>query len=87
LGYKSIKILNRSAIHIKFIICAWYSTFRESAGRFQNLPKLRRVEKLNRDFPYGFLPTSEIAQYEDIYRLCFLRGPEGIIIELAQQLK
>src|SRR3989337_1688781 len=22
----------------------------------------------------------EIAQYEDIYRLCFLRGPEGIII-------
>lgn len=28
----------------------------------------------------------EIAQYEDIYRLCFLRGPEGIIIGLAEQL-
>ena len=27
-----------------------------------------------------------IAQYEDIYRLCFLRGPEGIIIGLAEQL-
>ena len=29
----------------------------------------------------------EIAQYEDVYRLCFLRGPEGIVIGLAEQLK
>ena len=28
----------------------------------------------------------EIAQYEDSYKLCFLRGPEGIIIGLAEQL-
>lgn len=28
----------------------------------------------------------EIAQYEDFYRLCFLRGPEGIIIGVAEQL-
>ena len=28
----------------------------------------------------------EVAQYEDIYRLCFVRGPEGIIIGLAEQL-
>jgi catechol 2,3-dioxygenase-like lactoylglutathione lyase family enzyme len=28
----------------------------------------------------------EIAQYEDVYRLCFMRGPEGIIIGLAEQL-
>jgi len=28
----------------------------------------------------------EIAQYEDKYRLCFMRGPEGIIIGLAEQL-
>ena len=28
-----------------------------------------------------------IAQYEDITRLCFLRGPEGIIIGLAEQLR
>ena len=27
-----------------------------------------------------------IAQYEDLYRLCFLRGPEGIIIGLSEQL-
>ncbi|HWH93884.1 MAG TPA: VOC family protein [Baekduia sp.] len=30
--------------------------------------------------------VGEIAQYEDIYRLCFLRGPEGIIIGLAEKL-
>jgi catechol 2,3-dioxygenase-like lactoylglutathione lyase family enzyme len=28
----------------------------------------------------------EIAQYADVYRLCFVRGPEGIIIGLAEQL-
>ena len=28
----------------------------------------------------------EIAQYGDQYRLCFVRGPEGIIIGLAEQL-
>jgi catechol 2,3-dioxygenase-like lactoylglutathione lyase family enzyme len=30
--------------------------------------------------------VGEIAQYEDIYRLCFMRGPEGIIIGLAEPL-
>ena len=30
--------------------------------------------------------VGEIAQYEDVHRLCFLRGPEGIIIGLAEQL-
>ena len=30
--------------------------------------------------------VGEMAQYEDSYRLCFLRGPDGIIIGLAEQL-
>jgi catechol 2,3-dioxygenase-like lactoylglutathione lyase family enzyme len=30
--------------------------------------------------------VGEIAQYEDSYRLCFMRGPEGIIVGLAEQL-
>ena len=30
--------------------------------------------------------VDEIAQYEDSYRLCFVRGPEGILIGLAEQL-
>ena len=28
----------------------------------------------------------EVTQYEDIYRLCYIRGPEGILIGLAQEL-
>ncbi len=35
---------------------------------------------------HGAELLDEIAQYEDFYRLCFLRGPEGIIIGLAEQL-
>jgi catechol 2,3-dioxygenase-like lactoylglutathione lyase family enzyme len=35
---------------------------------------------------HGASLVGEIAQYKDIYRLCFLRGPEGIIIGLAEQL-
>lgn len=30
--------------------------------------------------------VGEIVQYEDIYRLCYVRGPEGIIIGLAEPL-
>ena len=30
--------------------------------------------------------VGEIAQYEDMYRLCFLRGPEGIVVGLAEEL-
>jgi catechol 2,3-dioxygenase-like lactoylglutathione lyase family enzyme len=28
----------------------------------------------------------ELERYEDSYRLCYVRGPEGIIIELAEQI-
>ncbi|HEX2071897.1 MAG TPA: VOC family protein [Thermoleophilaceae bacterium] len=35
---------------------------------------------------HGAELVGEIAQYEDVYRLCFVRGPEGIVIGLAEQL-
>jgi catechol 2,3-dioxygenase-like lactoylglutathione lyase family enzyme len=35
---------------------------------------------------HGAELVGEIAQYADVYRLCFLRGPEGIIIGLAERL-
>jgi catechol 2,3-dioxygenase-like lactoylglutathione lyase family enzyme len=35
---------------------------------------------------HGAELLGEIAQYEDVYRLCFMRGPEGIIIGLAERL-
>jgi catechol 2,3-dioxygenase-like lactoylglutathione lyase family enzyme len=30
--------------------------------------------------------VGEVERYEDSYRLCYVRGPEGIIIELAEQI-
>jgi len=35
---------------------------------------------------HGAQLVGEIAQYEDIYRLCFLRGPEGVLIGLSEEL-
>jgi catechol 2,3-dioxygenase-like lactoylglutathione lyase family enzyme len=32
------------------------------------------------------LVSSEVVQYEDVYRLCYIRGPEGLLIGLAQQI-
>jgi catechol 2,3-dioxygenase-like lactoylglutathione lyase family enzyme len=36
---------------------------------------------------HGAELVGEIAQYGDTYRLCFIRGPEGIILGLAEQLR
>jgi catechol 2,3-dioxygenase-like lactoylglutathione lyase family enzyme len=30
--------------------------------------------------------VGELERYEDIYRLCYVRGPEGITIELAERI-
>ncbi|GAA2757616.1 VOC family protein [Actinopolymorpha rutila] len=30
--------------------------------------------------------VGEVVQYQDIYRLCYVRGPEGIIVSLAEEL-
>ena len=35
---------------------------------------------------HGAELVGELEQYEDSYRLCYVRGPEGIIIALAEQL-
>jgi catechol 2,3-dioxygenase-like lactoylglutathione lyase family enzyme len=31
--------------------------------------------------------VGEVVQYEEAYRLCYIRGPEGILIGLAEELK
>jgi catechol 2,3-dioxygenase-like lactoylglutathione lyase family enzyme len=42
------------------------------------------VDRLRR---HGAELLDEIAQYEDQYRLCFVRGPEGILVGIAEQLQ
>jgi catechol 2,3-dioxygenase-like lactoylglutathione lyase family enzyme len=41
---------------------------------------LARLSKL------GAKVVDEVVDYEGVYRLCYIRGPEGILIGLAQQL-
>jgi hypothetical protein len=31
--------------------------------------------------------VGEVAQYEDMYRLCYVRGPAGVIVALAEELR
>ena len=35
---------------------------------------------------HGAELVGEVVQYEDVYRLCYIRGPEGLLIGLAEQL-
>jgi catechol 2,3-dioxygenase-like lactoylglutathione lyase family enzyme len=41
------------------------------------------VDRLHED---GFDLVGEVGVYEDAYRMCYVRGPEGIIVSLAEQL-
>ncbi len=44
------------------------------------------ADTLARLRPHGAELVGELAQYEDQYRLCYVRGPEGILIGLAEQI-
>ena len=43
-------------------------------------------EMLARLRKHGAQLVGEVVQYEDSYRLCYIRGPEGLLIGLAEQL-
>jgi catechol 2,3-dioxygenase-like lactoylglutathione lyase family enzyme len=43
-------------------------------------------EMVSRLTKYGAQLVGEVVQYEDSYRLCYIRGTEGILIGLAEEL-
>ena len=43
-------------------------------------------EMLTRLIKRGAQLVGEVVQYENMYRLCYIRGPEGILIGLAEEL-
>jgi len=43
-------------------------------------------ETLGSLFNRGAQLVGEVVQYQDSYRLCYIRGPEGLLIGLAQEL-
>jgi catechol 2,3-dioxygenase-like lactoylglutathione lyase family enzyme len=59
-----------------------------------NTPGLRHITfaiddldaVLGRLRAHGAELVGEVERYEDIYRLCYIRGPEGIIVELAEKI-
>ena len=44
-------------------------------------------ETLARLQRHGAQLVGDVVQYEDSYRLCYIRGPEGLLIGLAEELK
>ena len=44
-------------------------------------------ETLARLYARGAQLVGEVVQYETAYRLCYIRGPEGLLIGLAEELK
>ncbi|MBI1320158.1 MAG: VOC family protein [Candidatus Hydrogenedens sp.] len=43
-------------------------------------------DTLARLAPHGAEVVDQVVQYQDAYRLCYIRGPEGILIGLAEEL-
>jgi catechol 2,3-dioxygenase-like lactoylglutathione lyase family enzyme len=43
-------------------------------------------DTLERLRQHGAQLVDEVVQYKDMYRLCYIRGPEGLLIGLAQEL-
>lgn len=44
------------------------------------------AETLARLYMRGAQLVGEVVDYKDVYRLCYIRGPEGLLIGLAQEL-
>jgi catechol 2,3-dioxygenase-like lactoylglutathione lyase family enzyme len=43
-------------------------------------------DTLDRLRKHGAQLVDEVVRYEDVYRLCYIRGPEGLLIGLAEQI-
>jgi catechol 2,3-dioxygenase-like lactoylglutathione lyase family enzyme len=83
--------------HGKLELCRYRSPAASAAGPGNpppNTPGLHRVmfavddldDTLSRLRPHGGEILDEVTRYENLFRLCYLRGPAGIIVALAEQI-
>jgi len=82
--------------HGQLELTKFHSPASEGSPRFApaNTPGIRHVAFLVDDIvaavaglrARGTELVGEVVQYEQSYRLCYVRGPEGIIVELAEKL-
>jgi catechol 2,3-dioxygenase-like lactoylglutathione lyase family enzyme len=71
-------------------VAGWTASWASRA----NTPGIRHIAFVVEDIEavvaglraHGGELVGELERYEDIYRLCYVRGPEGIIIELAERI-
>jgi catechol 2,3-dioxygenase-like lactoylglutathione lyase family enzyme len=82
--------------HGRIELTKFHAPARQGAERHApaNAPGIRHVAFLVEDVDavvaklraLGAELVGELERYEDRYRLCYIRGPEGIIVELAEQI-
>ena len=53
---------------------------------FDRGPPFELEAELAKEIKRGAQLVGEVVQYKDAYRLCYIRGPEGLLIGLAQEL-
>jgi catechol 2,3-dioxygenase-like lactoylglutathione lyase family enzyme len=44
-------------------------------------------ETLARLRTHGAVVVGDVVRYQDVYRLCYIRGPEGLLVGLAEELR
>ena len=64
----------------------------EGADEHPGIPRLTFVvdavdDVLDRLRPHGAELVGEVAQYGEIYRYCYVRGPAGVVIGLVEELR
>ena len=82
--------------HGRLELTKFHSPSMQGENRFApaNTPGIRHIAFAVEDIDavvarlraHGAELVGELERYEDSYRLCYIRGPEGIIIELAEQI-
>ncbi len=91
-----IAILRTPDGHGKIELSQFHSPPSPSGDRYapSNAPGIRHVlfavddidDVVARLQARGATLVGEVGRYEDLYRLCYIRGPEGIIVELAEKI-
>jgi catechol 2,3-dioxygenase-like lactoylglutathione lyase family enzyme len=82
--------------HARLELCKYHTPPSPGGDRRApaNTPGIRHItfavegidDVLDRLRAHGAELVGELTQYEDSYKLCYVRGPAGVIIELAEQL-
>ncbi len=97
-GVKTASVMLRTSDGETAIELSQFYTPRDENGiqpNFANTLGIRHIAFVVDDIdglvaklaPKGFNPFNAVYRYENIYKMCYLHGPEGIILELAEEIQ